>query len=135
MKRTLEGITIIVVKDDKVETKHITKENPGNEKEQLKAYLEFKANEVMRIIEPICNAFEIYYFDYDIAPNNEETLIIENQKIACSMNSYEAIVEEVLGYIIVKKYNRYLPEELKKELYARIQRSWYKEKGKENANE
>jgi len=126
-----DGITIIVLKDNQLQSKKITKDNVEKKaqepdtRSELAKYLEFKQKQVMRMIEPICHAFQIYNFDYDVT-NEIETLILEGQEIACSMNSYEAIIEEVLGYIIVKKYQRHLDDDLKNKLHERIQRSWHK---------
>lgn len=134
--KEIEGINYIFIKEKNVGFKNT---NPGviidiktgdtpkyEESFQIKNYLKIKQNEVLGIIEPICHAFGIYYFDYEIDEHNQETLVLEKQKINCSMNSYKAIIEEVLGYIIVKKYRRYLDEELKDKLYKVIQRSWHK---------
>ncbi len=71
-------------------------------------YLENKRLQIIDLIQPMCSAFGIKDYDYKI--NKEtlaETLIIDNQKIGCSCNSINAVVEEVIGYIFIKNYSRW----------------------------
>lgn len=68
-------------------------------------YLENKRLQILDLIQPMCSAFSIKYYDYVIDKKTlSETLILDNQKIGCSCNSLSAVVEEVIGYIFVKIY-------------------------------
>lgn len=70
-------------------------------------YLENKRKEVLKTIKPVCKAFKI---DFDYIINKKtlaETLVLNGQKIGCSCNSISAILEEVIGYIFVKQYDRW----------------------------
>lgn len=80
--------------------------NDENRFEQLKK----KRLEVLEAIKPICEAFNIEY-DYIVKKEGQtETLVLNGQKIGCSYNSIEAIINEVIGYIFVKIYckNNYI---------------------------
>lgn len=68
-------------------------------------YLKKKRIEVLEEIKPICDAFNIEY-DY-IINEKKERLILNGQAIGCSMNSIQAIKEEVIGYIFVNYYDRW----------------------------
>lgn len=69
--------------------------------------LEEKRTEVLKAIKPICEAFNIKNYDYVIQETGQiETLVINGQKIGCSCNSIEAVINEVIGYIFVKIYCR-----------------------------
>lgn len=73
--------------------------------------LEEKRTEVLKAIKPICEAFNIKNYDYVIQETGQiETLVINGQKIGCSCNSIEAVINEVIGYIFVKIYcsNNYI---------------------------
>lgn len=75
-------------------------------KERLEE-LQRKRKEVLEKIKPLCDYFKIKY-DYVIKESGQtETLILNEQKIGCSYNSIEAVVNEVIGYIFVKIYCRY----------------------------
>jgi len=116
-----EGITIVFVTEDKTETIHIKPE-----KEQT--YEEFLANKrkkVINYLSSLYKPFELQKFDY-VIDGNKETLVIDDVKISCQGNSMYAIKEEILGYLIVRKYTRYLPEDLVQELFKRVKRSWEK---------
>lgn len=70
-------------------------------------YLKIKREEVLKTIKPICETFQI---DVDYIINEQtyaEILVLNNQKIGCSCNSISSIVEEVIGYIFVKMYDRW----------------------------
>lgn len=72
--------------------------------------LEKKKIEVLKAIKPICEVFEIEY-DYIVKETGQtETLVLNGQKIGCSANSINAIIEEIIGYLFVKCYcrNRYI---------------------------
>ena len=66
--------------------------------------LESKRLEVLKAIKPICEAFNLEY-DYLIKTDGrQETLVLNGQKIGCSFNSIEATINEVIGYVFVKRY-------------------------------
>lgn len=68
--------------------------------------LNLKRTEVIKEIKPICEAFNIEY-DYIVKETGQtETLILDGQKIGCSMNSIYAIKNEIIGYIFAKIYCR-----------------------------
>ena len=76
--------------------------------EEKNKYLKRKRLEVLEEIKPICEAFNIEH-DYVIGKYStfSETLILNGQEIACSMNSISAVKEEVIGYIFIKHYDRW----------------------------
>lgn len=66
--------------------------------------LNLKRTEVIKEIKPICEAFNIEY-DYIVKETGQtETLVLDGQKIGCSMNSIYAIKNEIIGYIFAKIY-------------------------------
>lgn len=72
-------------------------------KERIKQ-LEEKRKEVLKAIKPICEAFNLRY-DYIVKEGGQtETLVLDGQKIGCSMNSIYAIKNEIIGYIFAKIY-------------------------------
>lgn len=76
--------------------------NDENRFEQLKK----KRIEVLKAIKPICEAFNLEY-DYIVKETGQtETLVLNGQKIGCSCNSIEAIINEIIGYLFVKIYCR-----------------------------
>ena len=69
--------------------------------------LKNKRKEVLEAIKPICEVFNIKNYDYVIQETGQtETLVLNGQKIGCSYNSIEAVINEVIGYIFVKIYCR-----------------------------
>ena len=69
--------------------------------------LQDKRIEVLKAIKPICEAFKIKDYDYVIQETGQiETLVLNGQKIGCSCNSIDAVINEVIGYIFVKIYCR-----------------------------
>ena len=69
--------------------------------------LKDKRVEVLKAIKPICEAFYIKDYDYVIQETGQiETLVLNGQRIGCSCNSIEAVINEVIGYIFVKIYCR-----------------------------
>ena len=74
--------------------------------ETRKEYLVKKRKEVLSTIEPMLKAFGIEDFDYVITNKNQEILIIQGQKIGCTLNSISAIVNEVIGYLFVNIWAR-----------------------------
>lgn len=78
--------------------------------EELKR-LEEKRIEVLEALKPICEAFKIKNYDYLISTTGQrETLVLNGQKIGCTANSIDAIIDEVIGYIFIVRYcrNRYI---------------------------
>lgn len=70
-------------------------------------YLEEKRLKVLEEIKPICEAFAITDYDYELKDTRQtEILRIEDTRIACSMNSISAIVNELIGYIFIKIWCR-----------------------------
>lgn len=70
-----------------------------------------KKIEVMKAIKPICDAFNIKDYDYEIREKGQkEVLRIGEIKIGCSCNSVSAVVDELIGYIFIARWckNRYL---------------------------
>lgn len=82
-------------------------------------YLKSKREEVLKEIKPICEAFNIEY-DYIVKETGQtEILVLDGQKIGCSMNSIYAIKTEIIGYIFAKiychdRYWAFQPQTLKK---------------------
>ena len=64
-----------------------------------------KRAEVLIAIEPIMQAFNIKDYDYTVKETGQtETLRIYNTEIGCSCNSVEAVIDEVIGWLFVKKF-------------------------------
>ncbi len=66
---------------------------------------------VMQTIKPICEAFNIKDYDYEIKETAQrEVLRIGEVRIGCSCNSISAVVDELIGYIFITRWckNRYL---------------------------
>lgn len=73
-------------------------------KERLQQLKE-KREEVLKEIKPIMEAFDIKEYDYIVKEEGQtETLVIEGQKIGCSLNSIYAIKNEIIGYIFATIY-------------------------------
>ena len=70
-------------------------------------YLERKKVEVLKAIKPICDAFGISDYDYIVSEEKGiERLRIYSQEIMCSCNSVSAVIDELVGYIFIKKWCR-----------------------------
>lgn len=70
-------------------------------------YLKGKRKEVLKEIKPICEAFNITDYDYVIRETGQrETLTIEGTEIACSCNSISATIDELIGYIFIRRWCR-----------------------------
>ena len=71
-------------------------------------YLKKKRLEILEAIKPICDAFNIKDYDYLIRDDFQqtETLRIYDTYIGCSYNSIEGVIDELIGYIIIKRYCR-----------------------------
>lgn len=71
-------------------------------------YLEKKRVEVLAAIKPICQAFNITDYDYEISNEGQrEILRLGDVKIGCSCNSIFAIKNELIGYIFIKRWCKY----------------------------
>lgn len=64
-----------------------------------------KKEDVLKAITPICEVFGIKDFDY-ILTDKKERLRVNDTEIGCSCNSVSAVVDELIGYIFVKRYCR-----------------------------
>lgn len=71
--------------------------------ETKQEYRSRKRAKVLEVIKPICDAFEIYDYDY-ILNENQERLRIENTHIGCACNSIGATVNELIAYIFINHY-------------------------------
>lgn len=65
-------------------------------------YMKNKREKVLEVIKPICEAFGIHNYDYEVHPH--EILVVEGQRIGCASNSVGAVVMELIGYIFVNTY-------------------------------
>ena len=67
--------------------------------------LKEKRLEVLKAIKPICDAFEISNYDYEITEEGlREFLRLNDTRIGCSCNSVRAVVTELIGYIFIKRW-------------------------------
>lgn len=74
-------------------------------------YLQSKRIEVLKEIAPICEAFNISDYDYIVKPTgHKEILRIGEVEIGCSLNSIDAVIDELIGYIFITRWckRRYL---------------------------
>lgn len=69
-------------------------------------YFGDKVKQIDEKIAPICKAFNINDYGYEIDTNGKEMLVLEGQKIGCTGNSISAVVDELIGYIIITRYCR-----------------------------
>ena len=70
-------------------------------------YLSNKRLEVLEVIKPICKAFNITDYDYEIKETGQrEILRIGDIKIGCSYNSIGAVIDELIGYIFITRWCR-----------------------------
>ena len=69
-------------------------------------YLLNKRLEVLEMIKPICEVFDITEYDYEITESLSEWLVIYDTKIGCSCNSLTAVLDELIGYIFVNHWVR-----------------------------
>ena len=69
--------------------------------------LESKRKEVLEAIKPICDVFGIKDYDYIVKKTGQrETLRLNDTLIGCSCNSISAVVDELIGYIFIKRFCR-----------------------------
>ena len=88
-----------------------------------------KRAEVLSEIEPIMKAFNIKDYDYIVKDTGQtETLRIYDTYIGCSCNSVSAVIDEIIGYLFVKKFcrNRYLGA-FRTQTLNQIRKYWLKE--------
>ena len=86
-------------------------------------YLVGKRLEVLEKIKPICDAFGITDFDYEIE-SNRERLRINDTRIGCGCNSMSAIVDELVGYIFVCRFRERYLGHFKVQTFNRIKEYW-----------
>ena len=65
-----------------------------------------KKERILIALAPICEVFNIDDYDYLIDETGKEVLKLNDTYIGCSGNSVSAVVDELIGYIIIKKYCR-----------------------------
>ena len=90
-------------------------------------YLQKKREEALERIKPICEAFNINDYDYEIEAGREQ-LRIYDTRIGCSLNSLSAIRDELIGWIFVNTFckNRSLGA-FEKQTLNMIKQHWFKE--------
>lgn len=91
-------------------------------------YMKNKREKVIEVIKPICEAFGIHEYDYEVVRGYpSESLVVEGQRIGCASNSVGAVVMELIGYIFVNTYakNRSLGEFEKQTLNV-LKRYWFR---------
>ena len=90
----------------------------------INEYLIKKRIEVLNEIKPICEAFKIIDYDYEIE-NDHEVLRIYDTRIVCDSNSVYEVVKELVGYLFVQYWkDRYLP--FKRQDFNAIKLYWKK---------
>lgn len=66
------------------------------------SYLIGKRESILQEIAPICEAFRIDDYDYEInTETGREELRIRNTRIGCCLNSNFAVVQELVGYLFM----------------------------------
>ena len=68
-------------------------------------YYAAKIQQISNRVEPICKVFDIDY-GYAVDEKGVETLVLNGQKIGCTGNSVEAVVDELIAYIFINRYCR-----------------------------
>ena len=86
-------------------------------------YLAKKRLEVLEAIKPICQAFNISNYDYEIE-GNRERLRINDTRIGCSRNSIKAVIDELVGYIFVCRFRERCLGAFKTQTFNRIKNYW-----------
>lgn len=86
-------------------------------------YLIDKRLEVLAKIKPICEAFGITDYDYEIE-DNRERLRIYDTRIGCSSNSISAIIDELVGYMFVCRFRERSLGAFKKQTFNKIKAYW-----------
>ncbi|MER2060521.1 MAG: hypothetical protein ABTA16_16995 [Niallia sp.] len=93
--------------------------------EELHEYLVKKKLKVLETIKPICEAFGIKDYDYEIE-SNRERLRIYDTKIGCSCNSIDGVVDELVGYIFVCRFRERPLGAFKVQTFVKIKEYWIK---------
>lgn len=98
------------------------------------AEIKSKRERILTTIKPICEVFGIADYDYIITESEKERLKLNDTYIGCDGNSVSAVIDELIGYIFIKKYcrNRSLGA-FDKQTQNYIKRYWLKD-GAENGN-
>ncbi len=87
--------------------------------------LEWKRDRILKIIDPICHAFGIDEFDYVVDKDSKnEYLVLPGGKISCTSNSESAIMDELIGYLFVKRYCRHRAGYIPTPAINAVQRYW-----------
>lgn len=73
--------------------------------EHYKYYAE-KLKRIDEQIAPICKVFNITDYGYEVDEKGVETLVLNGQKIGCTGNSVDAVVDELIAYIFINRYCR-----------------------------
>lgn len=90
-------------------------------------YLESKRLSVLEAIKPICDAYEITDYDYEVKPEGQtEILRIYDTKIGCSCNSISAVIQELTGYIFIQQWRQRSLGAFENQTKAVIKRYWLK---------
>lgn len=67
-------------------------------------YLISKREEILKTIKPMCDAFGITNYDYIVgADSYSETLKLDDTLINCSCDSIEAVINELIRYIVITR--------------------------------
>ena len=89
--------------------------------------LEAKRIEVLEAIKPICEAFKINDYDYEVKDSGRrETLRIGNTRIGCSCNSISAVIQELVGYIFIMTWRQRNMGAFENQTKSVIKRYWIK---------
>lgn len=86
-------------------------------------YLAKKRLEVLEAIKPICEAFKIADYDYEVE-GSRERLRIYDTRIGCSCNSIKAVIDELVGYIFVCRFRERCLGAFKAQTFNRIKEYW-----------
>ena len=90
-------------------------------------YLESKRTDVLKVIKPICEAFNIKDYDYEVKDYGQrEILRIGNTRIGCSCNSISAVIEELVGYIFIMTWRQRSMGSFENQTKSVIKRYWIK---------
>lgn len=87
-----------------------------------------KRRDVLEAITPICSMFKIDDYDYIVSETGQkEILRIYDTQIACSCNSIDAVIDELIGWLFVKRYckNRYIGA-FETQTLNQVRRYWLK---------
>lgn len=94
----------------------------------MREALNKKRRDVLEAIAPICAAFKIDDYDYIVSETGQhETLRIYDTRIGCSCNSIDAVIDELIGYLFVKRFckNRYIGA-FQTQALNQVRRYWLK---------